>query len=188
MLESILNYLFFTSVILIYGAGIEKTVLSKIKFSEHILKSIKLLLSVCSCCALSYIFCYKLLFKFDLFELAPFVTVIIFCVFSVLIELIFRITAKFSASDFGLSFIIILIALTESFSLGECLFIACICTFSYFVFIPLFSMILRRTDLYKAKYDFEKTAYILLTVSVLILILLVVNVSWLNGEVFNWSH
>lgn len=188
MLENILNYLFFTSVVLIYGVGIEKTVLPKIKFSEHILKSIKLLLSVCSCCALSYIFCYRLLFKFNLFELAPFVTVIIFCVFSIFIELIFRITAKFSAADFGLSFIIILIALTESFSLGECLIIACICTFSYFIFVPLFSVISKRTDLYKTKYDFERIAYILLTISVLILILLVVNVSWLNKEVFNWSH
>ena len=185
MLENFFNYIFFSSIVLIYGAGIEKTIQKKFSFTEHTLKSVRMLLCVCGTSVLSYLFCYKVLFKFDLVEMQPFVSILIFFVISFFIDTAFKFATDISTDDFGTSFIIVLVSLTESFSVAECVLLAAFCSLAYFLFIPLTNILSRRSDLYKPRNDYEHTAYILISVSILILLLLAVNVSWLNPDVFS---
>ncbi|UKI54577.1 MAG: hypothetical protein L6V90_07740 [Treponema succinifaciens] len=106
------------------------------------LKAIKMLITASSVSALSYLFVNSLLVPAELAELYPFAVLLIFIPVSVFIEAIIRITTKISAVEFSISLLFIFVAITESSSLAECVFITCICVLSFFIFIPfcLFSL------------------------------------------------
>ena len=133
MISTILYYLFFSSIVLVYGIGIERSIVLSKKQHDIMIKALKMIICVSSTSALSYMVVYWLLVPVDLTELYPFVVILFFLAISVFVEAIIRITAKISAVESGITLMFIFIGLTESNSFGECVFISVLCVVSFFM-------------------------------------------------------
>jgi Na+-translocating ferredoxin:NAD+ oxidoreductase RnfA subunit len=179
-------YAFFSSVVFVYGIGLDRASLLSKKRRNLGLKIAKMILCVSSTSALSYLFVNGLLVPADLGELFPFAAVLIFAVISVFVEAIIRITTKISGAEFGASILFILLSLAESSSLAECVLISCFCTVSFFACIPVLFSISHRIELNENLKEHKKTGFILVSVAIISLITLCWNVSWLNKGVFSW--
>ncbi|MCQ2241472.1 hypothetical protein [Treponema sp.] len=184
MISTILYYVFFSSVVLVYGIGIERSVVLSKKQHDLMIKALKMMICVSSTSALSYMIVYWLLVPVDLTELYPFVVILFFLAISVFVEAIIRITAKISAVESGIALMFIFIGLTESNSFGECVFISVLCAAAFFMIIPFVIAITRRNELNGRKQEYEKNGFILISIVIVMFLLLSWNVTWLNKGVF----
>ena len=184
MIGSLFYYIFYSSVVLIYGIGIERSFFLSKKKHDIFIKMTKMILCVSSTSALSYLIVNWLLVPSDLAELYPFVVILLFLAISVFIEAIIRITARISAVESGIAIMFVLIGLTESNSFGECVFISCLSIISFFVVVPFVFAITRRNDLNRKKLEYEKTGFLLVSIAIIMFIVLSWNVSWLNKGAF----
>ena len=117
MLNNFLHYFLYSSVVLVYGIGIDRAVELCEKPGHLLLRGVKILITVCSTVVLSYLLTTALFVPAGLMELYPFVVVLIYIGISVFIEALIRITARVRTSDFGLSLMYAFLALSESVSL-----------------------------------------------------------------------
>lgn len=183
MISTFFYYVFFSSVILIYGIGIERSIVLSKKRNDLLIKGVKMLLCVSSTSALSYLIVNGILIPADLGELYPFVVILFFLSISVFVEAIIRITVKISAVESGISLMFVFLGLTESNSFAECVYISCLSIFTFFISIPFAVSISHRMELNGHKQEFEKNSFILLSFAVVMLVVLSWNVSWLNKGV-----
>ena len=183
MISTILYYLFFSSIVLVYGIGIERSIVLSKKQHDIMIKALKMIICVSSTSALSYMVVYWLLVPVDLTELYPFVVILFFLAISVFVEAIIRITAKISAVESGITLMFIFIGLTESNSFGECVFISVLCVVSFFMIIPFAIAITRRNELNGRKQEYEKNVFLLITFVIVMFMLLAWNVTWINKGV-----
>lgn len=183
MIATFFYYIFFSSVLLIYGIGIERSVTLSKKKHDILIKAVKMLICVSSTSALSYLIVNGVLIPADLGELYPFIVILFFLAISVFIEAIIRITIKISAVESGISLMFIFIGLTESNNFGECVYISCLSIFSFLFSIPFAISISRRMELNGRKQEFEKNSFILISFAIVMLMVLSWNVTWLNRGV-----
>ena len=80
---NIFYYVFFSSVVFIYGIGIERTSILCLKRRSIVLKMIKMLICVTSTTSLTYLISSKILVPQELGELFPFIAILIFLSISV---------------------------------------------------------------------------------------------------------
>lgn len=180
MLSTLIYYVFYSSVVLIYGIGFSRTVpLSKKKHDLYI-KFLKMIICVSSTSALSYLVVNGILVPADLGELYPFVVILMFLAISVFIEAIIRITVKISAVESAVSLMFIFLGITESTSFGECVYISCLSVLSFFFVIPFISSFSRRMELNGFKQEYEKNNFLLISLAAAVFVLLAWNISWLN--------
>ncbi|MCH5290944.1 MAG: hypothetical protein J1D88_04170 [Treponema sp.] len=184
MLNNMAYYCLYTSVVLVYGIGINRATVLCVNSRHLVLYAIKMLLSVSATATLVYLIAVHLLIPVRLLELFPFVAVLIFAVIAMFIESIVRITARTNASEFGVSMLCILLSVNESTSLGECVVNACLCALSFFCFIPFLYAIRKRVEISGTGKQFENLSLIFISVALIMIAMLVWNVSWLNPGVF----
>ncbi len=180
MLQNLFYYLIYSSVVLVYGIGIERAGALSKKQNRLFIKAIKMLICVTSTTSLSYLFVKGLLVPAGYADLYPFFTILIFISISVFVETIIRITSKVSANEFGTSLLFIFISLSEGLSLADSVLISCICVLSLFATIPIIYSIHYRLDLNAFKKESDKTSYVLISLAIIMLILLFWNNTWLN--------
>ncbi|MGN0728347.1 hypothetical protein [Treponema sp.] len=186
MISVFFYYVFYASVILVYGIGMERTVFLSAEKKRLGLKAFKMLITTVSASALSYLFVTSLLVPAELSELYPLVVLLFFVPLSVFVEAIIRITTKSSAVEFSVSLLFVFLSVSESTSLSECVFISFVSVLSFFGFIPLMYSLCRKVDLYEGKTANSRNAFVLSSIAIIMLILLCWNVSWLNKGVFQW--
>lgn len=177
---NIFYFVFFSSVVFIYGIGIERTSILCLKRRSIILKMIKMLICVTSTTSLTYLISSKILVPQELGELFPFIAILIFLSISVFVESIVRITFHVSAAEFAVAFLFVLVGLSESTSLGESVFISLLCVLSFFAAIPFLYAINKRVNYNERKRHFENFAFFLVSFAVIIIILLSWNTSYLQ--------
>ena len=181
MIYSLFFYVFASSAILIYGNGLNRILFYSQSPKIGAIKCLKMLLSVVSSAALSYLFSAKLLLIADLSELYPFAAMLIFPLISVFVESIIRIASRTSSAEFALSFMSVLLALAEGSSILECMLISATGVIAFCVIIPFLSAIRKRVNASgKNARDFF---LISASVAIIIIITLAWNVSWLNPKV-----
>lgn len=183
MISTILYYVFFSSIVFVYGIGIERSIVLSKKQHDIMLKALKMMICVSSTTALSYMVVCWLLVPVDLAELYPFVVILFFLAISVFVEAIIRITAKISAVESVITLMFIFIGLSESNSFGESVFISILCVFAFFMIIPFIIAITRRNELNGRKQEYEKNGFLLISIVIVMFILLSWNVTWLNRGV-----
>ena len=184
-INDIFYYLFYSSVILIYGIGINRATLLCENPENMFLKFIKMLISVCGTAVITYIIVSKILIKRNLAELFPLVAIFVYSCISIFLEALIRLTAKKNTADFAVSFLITLLAVNESNSLLQCFLICVLSTTAFFVFIPFLYAIRKRIEIsYPSRY-FKNSSLIFISIGVIIVVLAAYGASWLNPEVFN---
>ena len=176
-LLELLYYVAFTSVVFVYGLGINRAM----TISEHPRKlfngALKMFIRVSSSTAISYLVAGEVLAPVHLAEMYPLIAVLVFSTISIFIESVVRITTKKSTAEYTASILSVLLGVGEGASVLEAVLIACFCVIS-FLFAILVLYMLR-------KKFYNKLGLVLISISVILLTLHFVDVSWFSffGEV-----
>ncbi len=183
MIFTFLYYLLFSSAILIYGIGLNRSTIV-----THIMQIFPLifksLVTSLSSSVLSWLFIQYILIPLNLIELYPLVALLIFAVISIFLETVIRITSGKVTSEFCISFLIVLLALNESLSYFDLFIVNISCFLSFVLILPVLKVIKRRNSFVGTMHIHANyKTLILVSIAVLIMALAVFNVSWLNPEV-----
>ena len=176
-------YILFSSVVLIYGIGLNKIAeIGIVKFKEPIFY-IKCAISIVSSALISWLLTYYLLVPLKITELYPLVCFIVYASISTFLGSIIRLTTGRTTSEFAVSYLVILLSIAESSSLLFTLFISLSSILSMLIIIP-FSLTFRRRVCSNGRLLDEKYySLYFFFLSILILLLSMWDIVWLNPEV-----
>lgn len=182
-LFTFLYYVLFSSVVLIYGIGLNKIAeIGIVKFKETIFY-VKCAIAIISSAVISWLITYYLLVPLKITELYPLICFIVYATISTFLGGIIRLTTGRTTSEFAISYLIILLSIAESSSLLFTLFISLCSLLSMLIIIP-FSLTFRRRLCSNGRLLDEKYySLYFLFLAVLILLLSVWDIVWLNPEV-----
>ncbi len=180
MISTMLYYIIYSSTVLIYGIGIERTAVLCRKKNNLFLIFIKMMISVISTAVISFWFINGILSEAGLYELYPLFVLLLFFAISIFTEAIIRITAKISACEFGISVVFTFLGITEATTISECILISASSIITFFLGIFFLYAVNRRMELNEKKQEYEKLGYILVSLAVVMVIFLFWNVSWIN--------
>lgn len=180
MIATIIYYIASASAILFYGIGISRTISLRDNFSFLLLSCIKSLSTVAATIAVSYLVNYWLLVPVQLSELYPFVTMFVFLIFSVLLEIFIGIGIKKTPAEFSITVLSIILALNEGLSIGHSVIIGCSCILSFYALIVIFHSMRDRVSFYTNPAGIKIYPVLLLSLSAVILAIFGCNISWFN--------
>ena len=163
-------YLFFTSAVFVYGLGMNRA----FTISEHPRKlfngTLKMLISISSSTAISFIVAKEVLLPVRLTEVYPLAAVLVFSTISIFIESVVRITTKKSSAEYTASILSVLLGVGEGTSVLEAVIISCLCVFSFLLAILILYMLRKKFS--------NKTGLVLISISVILVALHFWNASW----------
>ena len=182
-LYTFLYYSLFSSVVLIYGIGLNKIAeIGIVKFKEVIFY-VKCAIAIISSSVISWLITYYLLVPLKITELFPLVCFIVYATISTFLGGIIRLTTGRITSEFSVSYLIILLSICESSSLLFSLFISLSSLLSMLIIIP-FSLTFRRRICSNGRLLDEKYySLYFIFLAVIILLLSVWDIIWLNPGV-----
>ena len=183
MLSDILYYFVYASAVLLYGIGLDRIGVLSPKPSHGFLGCLKMIFSVSASSVIAYLINSALLVPAHLTELAPFFAILVFVLFAVFMETIIRISAKISVAESCVSFLCVLLGLTEGSSIASCLIISCLSVILFYLFVPVLFAIRRRIKLSPLPRAFRNESVIFISIAIIMIVLLAWNVSWLNPGV-----
>lgn len=183
VLETFLYYIFYSSVILIYGIGLNKVASFGISKNFEFAFYTKAILTIFTTSTISWLINQKILIPLKLLELAPLIIFLVFiCVNSLLQTLVLIITGK-KSSEFTSSYLIILLSLSESCSLLNTLIINICCMLALLILILMCYAF--KTRILENGHKFNEKYYSLFFcfLAAVILITSTFDVMWINPGV-----
>lgn len=182
ILNTLLYYICFSSAILIYGLGINKSISLSEFLPQKFSAIFKIIFSIFLSSILSWTVMKYILLPLNIIELYPFTTFIIYIIVNTFLENIIRITTGNSTTEFVFSFLLVLLSVSESISLVNSIIICTSCIISFLFLIPLlYSFKIQSSD-----YDKNKDLFLckfIFFLAFLLLILSVWDIMWINPEV-----
>lgn len=136
IIDTFLYYTLFASAVLIYGIGINSVAEIGIYKINNVTYFIKVVISIFSSAVLTWIVTSKILAPIKLVELYPLIAFLIFICINTFLEAIIRITTGISSSEFLVSYLILLISISESTSLLYTMLICASCFISFIIIVP----------------------------------------------------
>ncbi len=184
MIFSALYYLFISSAVLVYGIGINDSIILCDSIHKAFLPIIKIFVTILSTVMLSWLLITKLLVPLNLAELYPLVALLVFIVISILLESLVRITSNRVTSEFCLSFPIVLLTLNEGISFSDILIISTSSFLSFVIILPVIYSIKKRINIVgNQEIHGNRKSLIMISLAILSLVLILCNISWLNPGV-----
>lgn len=174
--------IFILGSVFLYGIGLNRAVIFSSSPKGLILSYVKSLLSTVSTVSLSYAVIQNILVPLRLQELYPFVCIMVFLVISVFFEVLVKLTAHSTITEFSVSFLCVLLAINESLSLLEAILFVICCSTSFYTLVPILAALRKRNEQANPLPVF-KNSLILFSLAILMLFVLVFDVSWLNGGI-----
>ena len=182
-INTFLYYTLFASVVLIYGIGINRVAEIGIAKFNDIIFYIKSALAVFLSAILSWIVTNYILVPLNLTELYPLFSLLIFICISTFLEALVRLTAGISTVEFAVSFLIILLAVSESISVVNTMII-CLSSFIAMLLIIPFSITLKKRVCGNGQFlDERYYSIFFFFLAILIIIMSTWDIGWLNAEV-----
>ena len=175
-------YIFFASAVVLYGAGLNSSTIV-CDYKERLsLPLTKILFSIFFTTILTWLIIRQLLIPLSIVEFYPLVALLVYLIISVLFETVVRITTGKVTAEFGFSYLIILITLSESLRMSEVMLIS-VCSFiSFVVLVPIVYAIKKRIDLVGSIQEHgNRKSLVLVSLAVIVTLLAVGNVSWLHA-------
>ncbi|MCR4953166.1 MAG: hypothetical protein K6A43_03745 [Treponema sp.] len=137
ILNTFLYYLCFASAVLFCGIGSTKIVEFS-KFTATTLAFfVKLLLSLSITVILGWLVTNKILVPLDMVELYPMVCLFIYVCINTFTEVLVRITTGIDSAEFIVSFLIVLLTVSESLTILDVFIISGSCILSLLALLPL---------------------------------------------------
>ena len=182
-LDTFLYYTLFTSIVLIYGIGINQVSaigIAKINTFTFFLKAI---INILSTSILTWLVTAYILVPLKLVEIFPVIAYLIFVSLSSLLEAVNRITTEKSTAEFIVSFLIIILSIIESTSILNTIVICLSCFISLLIICPFIYTLKNRATANGQKINEMYYSILFVFLAVLILIISVFDISWLNPGV-----
>lgn len=182
-INTLLYYTLFASVVLIYGIGINRIAEIGISKFYDLIYYIKAACSILITSVLSWLVNNYILVPLKLIEISPLICILIFICISTFFEAIVRITTGNSVSEFVVSFLIILLSISESTSLINTIII-CLSSFLSMIILIPFSITFKKRVCSNGQFLDEKYySLFFIFLALLIIIISTCDIGWLNSEV-----
>lgn len=182
-IDTFLYYTLFASAVVIYGIGINTVAEIGIYRKNQLTYFIKVIISIFSSSVLTWIVTSTILTPLKLIELYPFVALLIFICFNAFLEGLIRITTGISSSEFIVSYLIVVLSISESTSILNTIIICTSCLISFAILIPFCFTFKNRikTDGYLIDEKYYSLFFIFL--GLLILLMSAWDVLWITPGV-----
>jgi hypothetical protein len=154
------------------------------KINIDLLKCFRIYLVVTISSVISYLLLENFFTALDLVDFYPFLSLLIYIIISFLFDFIFKISTKKVYSDFCISFLYVLITVSESISIFDCFYIPLCCVLSFMILLLLVTVVIKRMENISFKSDFYKIVVIMIIIAIIAISLLSWNISWFNKDVF----
>lgn len=180
-ISTFLFYTFFASVILFIGIGTNKVIdlnLDKLKSFTY---CSKIILSILFSSLTGWFVTKGILVTLKIAELFPLVCFLIYVCIDSFFEALIRLTTGKSAAEFIFSYLVILLSISEGFSVLNVLIISVSCLCSFVGIIPFIMAFKKRNSDTKSDIIFCR---LFLYLALLILAISVWDIAWINPEVF----
>ena len=185
MFNNFMFYFLYSSSVIIYGAGLNYSIQNSNKPSKLFSSFVRILFTVIITSVLVFLIEHYLLAKLNIMDLFPFAAVVVFLLVSLLLETIFRKSVQNRLNEYAFSLVCILLTLSESLTLIETIVIGSSTVLSIVLLVPVLYAIRKRIEISNPLEDFKNSSLLLITLSILSLLTLVWNVSWLNKGVLH---
>lgn len=182
-LQTFLYYTFFSSVVLIYGVGINTIAEFGISRKNDLMYFVKAILSIYCTGMLSWVIISKILVPLRMVELYPLITFIIFTSINSLLEGVVRIVSGKSSTEFIISYLIILLSLAESTSLVNVLIISCSSILCIIILVPLCLTFKSRVMANGKKINEHYYSLFFMFIAIVIMLVSVFDIVWMNPGV-----
>lgn len=180
-LQLFLYYTFFSSSVLFFGIGINRSIQITSKSLKINFKVIlKSFISIFVTTILTYLILQYLLIPIRLAELFPILALLIFLSINTFIEALVRITAHISTAEFSVSWLIIVLSLYESSTLLESMIICSSSMLAFLIMLPFVYCFQKYIYLRPYETKERKQILVFISVAVLMLLLSVGDISWFN--------
>jgi len=173
-------YTLFCSAVLIFGVGINKIADFQTDYKQNMAFVIKMVLSILITSLLSWVVIVTILLPLKLIELYPIVSLLIFICVNVFFEFIVRITTGKQCAEFIVSYLIVLLSLSESSSLLNTILICISCFLSFILLWPFITTFKNKLKSNGQRLSETYYSYFFFFLAILILCISVFDVSWLN--------
>jgi Na+-translocating ferredoxin:NAD+ oxidoreductase RnfA subunit len=180
ILNSIFYYIFCCSGILIYGIGLKKLIITSKTWKSHWMNYLESSI-VCALSSVgSWLVVVYILAPVQLIELTPMTCILIHLLISLVVSFIFSKCERISLLDISISFPCVLLAVTESVSILQCLCIVLSCCTAYYLMIPIIFAIRERIKTSHPLKEFKTGALIFISIAIIMCAFFAINISWIN--------
>lgn len=169
MLSLFLYYILFSSTILVYGVGVSKCIVLCDNLSALRLNFIKILLTLVITSISAYAICARFLVPLNLGDLYPLVAAVVLLVAAIFFETMIRITTNDTTSDFGFTYLVVLLALNESQSMLEAIFITLASLISFILLLLVTHVI--KCSFYATKSKVALRPLIMVVLAILLVVI-----------------
>ena len=171
-------YVLSASVFLMYGISLNNLVSSNSNYGSLMLTGVKSLITATMTISISYMISNHLLAPANLAELYPFVTVLVFIMFSAIIEVFIGIGIQNSITEFGMPLLCVMLAVNESDSIGYAIVIAVSCIAAFYVLFGIVYAMRNRFDMFSPSMGLRVYCLLFVSLAVILIALGAFNVSW----------
>ncbi len=180
MLNTILFYLFSSSALLFYGIGANRTLMDSDSFSNRLVSFFKSCVVAAGTVSLSFIINKVLLIPLGLIEMYPFISIVLFIIISLFVEIFSSIGVRSTVTEFSVPFLSVLIALNEGITYAESMVIS-LTGVIVFYFMNIILWCLRgRIEVHYPDAGLKTISILLLSFAVIVIAVYGYNVSWFN--------
>lgn len=181
-LTTFLYYIFFASAISIYGLGLNKFANVNLLKNKDVFYFLKVILIILVSSIVSWFVDDKILVPLKLAQIYPFFCFIIYVTISLVIETLFTSVIKKSPTGFIISYLTILLSVSESTSLVNSIIICLSMFISIAIFIP-FVYSFRKRNLEDVNKPDVYMTRLFVFFAILIMLISCWDIMWINPEV-----
>ncbi len=181
MFNTIFYYICTSSIILIYGVGLNRLLTLKNTVNSIALSCVKALCTSSVTVLITTLLVNSLLAEAQLTELYPFIAIIIFIVIGTLVEIFVSIGVSQSLTEFALPMLTVLVAVSEGLSPTHSIIICFSCIAAFYIFLIFIASIRRRIMLCVPDGGIKEYTLMLISLGIVVIASCAWNVSWLNS-------
>ena len=182
MIDIVLYYAFYASAVLFYGIGLERTAALSVAFDKSVFRpALQCGVSALAATFLTELIAVHLLSPLGVSELYPLAALLVFAALLSGIGFLIKTPSVIQKGECAVSYLIVLLSLSESASPVDALIIAASCIFAFVLVLPVLSSLRYRIDIARSKNDgLNRYVLVMILFAILVIACAVWNVSWLS--------
>jgi Na+-translocating ferredoxin:NAD+ oxidoreductase RnfA subunit len=180
MLDGLIYYFLFSSMVLVHGAGFTWGVLKSDEIRDIPLSLMKNLICVTATSMLTSIIVRGILLPLRLTDLMPFVAVLIFAVAAPFCEALIRITAKRSSAEMQVPLLCVIFGQFATFTSTMALAWSLAALVGYYGFVIILYTLRKRMNITSPRVYFSGAPLLLISIAIIMFILHFFGIAWIN--------
>lgn len=182
-INTFLYYTLFSSVVLIYGIGINRIAEVGVSKFFDFIYYVKSAFSIFFTSIASWFIVQYILIPLNLIEIYPLICLVVFITISSFLEALVRLTTGITSTEFVVSFLVVLLSITESTSIANTILI-CLSSFTALLLLIPLSLTFKKRVCSNGHFLDEKYyCLFFIFLAIIILAMSTPDFSWLNSEV-----